>query len=82
MITVIITLPITFVGSGAVLYKEKILQNIPNSKFSNNNDLSAYCLGQAGYKHFNDNRNEENDLLPLYIRSPKAQQLMEAKKNG
>ena len=71
---------ITFVGDGAVLYKEKILEILPESQFITDNDLSAYKLGLAGLNHFKNNNIDE--VLPLYLRAPKAEQLLEAKKNG
>ena len=72
---------ITFVGNGSITYKEKILEILPNSKFCNNNNLSAYNLGRAGLYHFKNNE-IQTSILPLYLRSPKAEQLMEAKSNG
>jgi len=75
-----IKLPITFVGDGALVYKENILQILPESHFTTNNNLSAYKLGLAGLNHFKNNTIDE--VLPLYLRAPKAEQLLEAKKNG
>ena len=76
----IATYPIYFVGDGSIIYKEKILNVLPNSKFSDNNNLSAYNLGLAGYFHFINNQND--DLLPLYLRKPQAERMLEEKKNG
>lgn len=72
--------PITFVGDGAIVYKDKILEVLPESQFTNDNDLSAYKLGLVGLTHYKNNSIDE--VLPLYLRAPKAQQLLEAKKNG
>ena len=72
--------PITFVGDGAEKNKEKILNVLPNSKFSNNNYLSAVNLGIAGFKHF-QNDNYEN-VEPLYLRKSEAEQKLEEKLNG
>ena len=71
---------ITFVGDGAIVYKDKILQALPNSTLLIDNDLSAYKLGLAGFNAFKNGYSDE--LLPLYLRAPKAQQLLEAKLNG
>ena len=71
---------LTFVGDGALAYKDKILEVLPNSNFIINNDLSAYKLGLAGLKHFNDN--DFADVLPLYLRKPQAERLLESKLNG
>lgn len=73
-------LPIIFVGDGAIVYKDKILEVLPESNFTTDNDLSAYKLGLAGLNHFKNNSIDE--VLPLYLRAPRAQQLLEAKKNG
>lgn len=72
--------PICFVGDGSIIYKERILNKLPNSTFSSNNDLSAYNLGLAGFNHFNTNQND--DLLPLYLRKPQAERMLEEKNNG
>ena len=71
---------ITFVGDGAIVYKDKILEVLPKSQICSDNDLSAYQLGLAGLSNFKNNKAEE--FLPLYLRAPKAQQLLEAKQNG
>ena len=75
-----IAAPITFVGDGAVIYKNTILETLPESNFTTDNDLSAFKLGLVGLNHLKNNSLEE--VLPLYLRAPKAEQLLEAKKNG
>lgn len=71
---------VTFVGDGAVAYKDKILEVLPKSKFIENNDLSPYNLGLAGLNHF---KNEDiQDVLPLYLRKPQAERMLELKNNG
>lgn len=74
------TYPITFVGDGAIAYKELIMEHISNCKFAENNDLSAYSLGLAGFAHFQNNKLD--DLLPLYLRKPQAERMLEDKLNG
>lgn len=69
---------ITFVGDGAIAYKEQILKVLPNSLFVENNELSAYNLGLAGLKHFQNERFD--DVLPLYLRKPQAERMLENKK--
>ena len=66
---------ITFVGDGATNYKSQILESLPNSIFVENNDLSAYNLGLAGLKHFEDNLFD--DVLLLYLRKPQAERMLE-----
>ena len=67
------------IGSqNAIAYKE-IITSYLNGKceFIENNELSAYNLGIAGLKNFND----ENfcDILPLYLRKPQAERNLEEK---
>lgn len=73
--------PITFVGDGAVSYKEKISSILSTADFASDNNLSAFNLGLAGLNYYNTN-GATNNILPLYLRAPKAEQLLEAKKNG
>lgn len=67
--------PVIFVGDGAITYKNKIIEALPQSKFIENNDLSAYKLGLAGLKHFKDG--DIQDVLPLYLRKPQAERQLE-----
>ena len=69
--------PITFVGDGAVEFENEILNILPDSSFTNNNDLSAFNLGLAGFYYLKNNN--ECNLSPLYLRKPKAEQLLEEK---
>lgn len=71
------TYPITFVGDGAISYRDKILNVLPNSIFVDNNDLSAYNLGLAGLRHFEND--EFDEVLPLYLRKPQAEKQLENK---
>ena len=66
---------ITFVGDGAVTHKNKIISMLPNSKFIETNELSAYKLGLAGLAHLKDE--DLQDILPLYLRKPQAERLLE-----
>ncbi len=68
---------ITFVGDGSLAYKEKIKTNLSNIEFAEKNNLSSYRLGLAGLDHFN--KNENPGLLPLYLRKPQAERMLELK---
>lgn len=68
---------VTFVGDGADIYKNEIMQKLSNCYFEENNDLSAYNLGIAGYYHFKENKDDY--ILPLYIRKPQAELYLEEK---
>ena len=72
---------VNFVGDGVLRYKDKIEKILPNSMCVSNNDLSSYNLGLAGFRHFSDN--DLYDLLPLYLRKPQAERILEDRlKNG
>ena len=73
---------ITFVGDGAINYKEIISSVLPDkSLFVGNNSLSAYNLALAGLSHFNNN--DITDVMPLYLRKPQAERMLEFKlENG
>ena len=73
---------ITFVGDGAINYKEIISSVLPDkSLFVGNNNLSAYNLALAGLSHFNNTNIP--DVMPLYLRKPQAERMLEFKlENG
>ena len=68
---------ITFVGDASIVYKEKILKYLPNSKFVENNSLSAKNVGVAGFNHYQ----ELLSLEPLYLRKSQAEQKLEEKQS-
>ncbi len=72
--------PLTFVGSGAIHYKDKILNYLPNSKFTLNHELSAVNVGMAGMYHYTNKIISE--LQPLYLRKSEAEQKWEDKQSG
>lgn len=71
---------ITFVGDGCKIYKDKISSYFTNALFLDDslNDLNSYSLGIAGLVHFNSNI-DVRDILPLYLKKPQAQRLLEEK---
>ena len=70
---------IVFVGNGSVIYKELIHQRFKNCILatSKNNSLDSYYLGLAGLDKFR--KKELEDVLPLYLKKPLAQQQLEEK---
>lgn len=75
---------VTFVGDGVYEFKNQI-ENILSSSniniiFSENNELSAYNLGIAGYNKFI--KNENCDVLPLYLKKPQAERELEKHANN
>ena len=77
---------ITFVGDGVNIYK-KILSNTItsiesktiNCLYSNTNNIKTYNLALAGIKKISSNTTLE--LLPLYLKKPQAERVMETKKS-
>lgn len=69
--------PITFVGDGSIEFRDLILNVLPDSSLAENNELSAFNLGLAGFYCFKNSN--ECDLSPLYLRKPKAEQFLEEK---
>lgn len=67
--------PLTFVGSGAIINKELLLEKFPNCIISDSNNLSAYNLGLAGFKSYKKG-NYEN-VKPLYLRKSQAERMIE-----
>jgi len=74
------TNPITFIGNGACLYKDKILENLPNSIFTHGtaNNSSAIGIGKAAYNSYLNNIFPT--LSPLYLRKSQAERMLEDKK--
>ncbi|MCF0124923.1 MAG: tRNA (adenosine(37)-N6)-threonylcarbamoyltransferase complex dimerization subunit type 1 TsaB, partial [Clostridia bacterium] len=75
------TLPgsqITFIGNGSIAYKNKINDYFPNAIFVEGpaNSLNSYSLALAGINNFEKN-DFNKELLPLYLRKPQAQRLIE-----
>lgn len=71
---------LTFVGDGAINYKEKILDFLPNSSFSEFNSISAVNVGIAGFNNYKNGL--FSDVQPLYLRKSEAEQKLEEKQNG
>lgn len=71
---------ITFVGDGSIVNQELISNTITNCKFTTLNDLSSYSLGLAGLNSYNNNNIE--DVLPLYLKKPQAERMLEEKNNA
>lgn len=63
---------LTFVGDGAINYKNIILENLPNSKFINNNTISASNVAIAGFMNYQTSN--FTDITPLYLRKTQAEQ--------
>lgn len=67
---------ITFVGSGAVLHKDLLKEELENVKFSDLNEQSAENVGKIGYKKYLENDLCDTDsILPIYLRKSQAERL-------
>lgn len=67
---------ITFVGSGAVLHKDLLKEELENVKFSDLNEQSAENVGKIGYKKYLENDLCDADsILPIYLRKSQAERL-------
>jgi tRNA threonylcarbamoyladenosine biosynthesis protein TsaB len=71
---------ITFIGDGAINYKEKILDYLPNSNFVSQNNLSPVNVGIAGF--YNYQKGITPVPQPLYLRKSEAEKKMEEKINA
>ena len=71
---------ITLIGDGACSFKDDILEAIPTSEFANSNLIDSFNLGLAGYTKFKNK--DFADALPMYLKKPQAQKLLEEKSNG
>ena len=71
---------IYFIGDGPEIYKNIIQDTFPSAKFADTdlNNLNSYSLGLAGLNHFNNGSISE-EVLPLYLKKPQAQRLLEEK---
>ena len=74
-----VTEKITFVGDGAIIYKNEIVQNIKNSIIAEDfqNLINTENLALVGYKKICNN--SQLDLTPLYLKKPQAQRQLEEK---
>ncbi len=72
---------ITFIGNGAVIHKEKILEQLKNKKlyFSENNTQNVKSLGIIASKKLDKSELcSADEIVPLYLRKSQAERM----KNG
>lgn len=70
---------ITFVGDGALAYKQEIQEQFENAGFNESPIINTYNLALAGIKKITSNTTLE--LLPLYLKKPQAERVLEEKTN-
>ena len=73
----------TKVYTPSEIYKNFIQETFSSAKFvdANLNNLNSYSLGLAGLDHFNNGYISE-EILPLYLKKPQAQRLLEEKERS
>lgn len=77
------TFNITFVGDGSKVFQSQIKETFNESEIIDKNldNLNSYNLGICGLKNYlNGQVNKE--ILPLYLKKPQAQRLLEEKMKG
>lgn len=75
---------ITFVGDGSKIYQNQIKETFKESQIADENqdNLNSYNLGICGYEKYINNENSNEEILPLYLKKPQAQKLLEEKLKG
>ena len=75
---------ITFVGDGSKIYETQIKETFNDSLIADENqdNLNSYNLGICGYQKFVNSGCINEDILPLYLKKPQAQKLLEEKMKG
>lgn len=70
---------VTFVGDGAIFYKDEIKKTFKNANFlpDNLNNLDTSKLALAGFNRISSNN--ILNLLPMYLKKPQAQRQLEEK---
>lgn len=75
---------ITFVGDGSKIYQNQIKETFKEAQIADENqdNLNSYNLGICGYEKYMNNENPNEEILPLYLKKPQAQRLLEEKMKG
>lgn len=70
-----------FIGDGAVLHKDFILENIPDAEFCDWNEQRASFGGKMAYQKYLKNELETADtIVPMYLRKSQAERLKKENK--
>lgn len=75
---------ITFVGDGSKIYQNQIKETFKEAQIADENQdiLNSYNLGICGYEKFINGEHLNEEILPLYLKKPQAQRLLEEKMKG
>lgn len=71
------SVPITFVGDGAIAHKDVLTNSFCDCTFCNNNELSSPSLGIAGLNAYR--KGIQTSVMPLYLRKSQAERALEEK---
>ena len=72
---------IVFVGDGAIKHKEKIIENIEDPYFSENNIQSSVTIGKIALKRYTEGeRKGSNSLNPIYLKKSQAERARDGEK--
>lgn len=67
---------VTFVGNGAIKFKNLLIENFKDCKFSEENEQIAKNAGIIGYnKYVQGNLKDANTILPIYLRKSQAERM-------
>ena len=72
---------ITFIGDGSKFFKSQILGAFKEAQISDKklDLLNSYNLGICGFKKYMNGETTDEEILPLYLKKPQAQRLLEEK---
>lgn len=75
---------ITFVGDGSKIYQNQLKETFKASQIADENqdNLNSYNLGICGYEKLINGEHLNEEILPLYLKKPQAQRLLEEKMKG
>ncbi|MEE0865338.1 MAG: tRNA (adenosine(37)-N6)-threonylcarbamoyltransferase complex dimerization subunit type 1 TsaB [Clostridia bacterium] len=75
---------ISFVGDGSKIYQNQIKETFKEAQIADENQdiLNSYNLGICGYEKFINGEHLNEEILPLYLKKPQAQRLLEEKMKG
>lgn len=69
-----------FIGDGAIIHKDLILQNISNASFCKKNEQNASFGGKIAYKKYLEKNLETADsIMPIYLRKSQAERMKKQK---
>lgn len=69
---------ITFVGTGATNYRDTLITNYSNARFSTNNNQHSSNIGKCAFEKYKNGYTENADtILPMYLKKSQAERMKE-----